>query len=92
MAPEIDGAMYGIKRFSYSKEWDFKPYNQPRNTCNQLRVNSDFYVYREASHGFDGIMPYIAKAAFSARVMLIIHQDATLKAPSNMGLKTPFRF
>ncbi|NKD77288.1 hypothetical protein HEQ60_05875 [Haematospirillum sp. H1815] len=55
MAPEIDGAMYGIKRFSYSKEWNFKPYNQPRNTCNQLRVNSDFYVYREASHGFDGI-------------------------------------
>ena len=58
MAPTIDGAMYGIKRYSYAKEWNFHPYPQAypeRRTPNQLRVNSDFYVYREASHGFDGL-------------------------------------
>lgn len=56
MAPDIDGAMYGIKRFSYGKEWDFRPYDQAsRRVCNQIRINSDFYIYREASHGFNGI-------------------------------------
>lgn len=58
MAPTIDGAMYGIKRFSYAKEWSFSPYPEacPSGRApNQLRVNSDFYVYREASHGFDGL-------------------------------------